>query len=334
VNENQPDRRLSRRRLMSATTAVAGTAVAATVLPSEPAGATPTPSGSPRRWTGKPGSSGVTLRWLGNNAWDITFGSTTILIDPWVTRFPTGTYTTGTRPDTLLVTDGPTVDRYISRANLILVCHGHFDHLADVPYVALKTGAAVLGTDSHLNMLRALDTPEAQLTFVRGGEYLQYEGFTVEVFESLHSLTGLTGPRKQVPFPGTRPLPIPEAERPRTIADLVEGGTLAYQITIAEQFRILALSTANYVERELSCLRPDLAIVAVGGGSIHDYVGRLMRALDKPTWVLPTHWDDFDLPLSAPARDFGALQPFRAAVATSSPHTTFVTLDHLEKFTP
>jgi L-ascorbate metabolism protein UlaG (beta-lactamase superfamily) len=319
---------------MSASTAVAGTAAAVTLLAAGPADATPNAFASPRRWSGTPGSSGVTLRWLGNNAWDITFGSITILIDPWVTRFPTGTYTTGTRPDTPLVIDAPTVDRYISRASLILVCHGHFDHMADVPYVALKTRAAVLGTDSHLNMLRALDTPEAQLTSVRGGEYLQYDGFTVEVFESLHSLTGATGPRKQVPFPGTRPLPIPESERPRTVADLVEGGTLAYQITIAERFRILVLSTANYVERELSGLRPDLAIVAVGGGSIHDYVGRLMRTLGKPTWVLPTHWDDFDLPLSAPARDFGALQPFRTAVATASPHTTFVTLDHLETFTP
>jgi hypothetical protein len=35
------------------------------------------------------------------------------------------------------------------------------------------------------------------------------------------------------------------------VADLVEGETLAYQITVGERFRILILSTANFVEREL-----------------------------------------------------------------------------------
>jgi hypothetical protein len=59
-----------------------------------------------------------------------------------------------------------------------------------------------------------------------------------------------------------------------------------------------------------------------------------MRALNHPTWVLPTHWDDFDLPLARPARDFGGLRPLRDAVAAASPPTTFVTLDHLQTFTP
>jgi L-ascorbate metabolism protein UlaG (beta-lactamase superfamily) len=332
VTVTNPDGRLSRRRLLGASTAVTGAAVATAALTActdDEAAAGPA-----TRWTGKPGSSGVTLRWLGNNAWEISFGATTILIDPWVTRFPTGTYTpAGTRPDTPLVVDRPTVDRYLPRANLVLVCHGHFDHMADVPYVAEKTGAAVLGTESHVNMLRALGTRAEQLTMVRGGEYLQYDGYTVEVFQSLHSLTGSTGPRKQVPFPGTRPGGTP-APPPTTVADLVEGGTLGYQLTVGERFRILVLSTANFIERELTGLRPDLAIVAAGGASVHDYVGRLMRVLGKPTWVLPTHWDDFDYPLSEPARDWGGLQPLRDAVAAASPKTTFVKLDHLATFTP
>jgi L-ascorbate metabolism protein UlaG (beta-lactamase superfamily) len=202
-----------------------------------------------------------------------------------------------------------------------------------VPYVAARTGAGVLGTESHGNMLRALGVPAAQLTVVRGGENLQYDGYTIEVFPSLHSLTGIaTTTRKQVPFPGTRPGFVPP--RPTTVADLVEGGTLAYQITIEDRFRILALSTANFVERELAGLRPDLVIVPVGGRSLNDYVGRLMRTLNRPKWVLPTHWDDFDLPLDQPARDFGALLPLRDAVAAASPRTTFVALEHTQTFTP
>jgi len=323
----------TRRQLLTAAALAAGGAVATGAMVGSTAPAAPRPTAD-GRFHGPPGSSGVTLRWLGNNAWEISFGSTLILVDPWLTRFPTGTYgPTGTRADTPLVTDPAIVDRYVTRADLVLVGHGHFDHMADVPYVAARTGAGVLGTESHVNQLRALGTPEAQLGVVRGGELLQYDGYTVEVLPSLHSLTGTaTTTRKQVPFPGTRPGPVPP--RPVVVADLVEGGTLAYQITVAERFRILALSTANFIERELAGRRPDLAIVAVGGRSLVDYPGRLMRTLDRPTWVLPTHWDDFDLPLDQPARDYGALQPFRAAVAAASPHTTLVTLDHTQTFTP
>jgi L-ascorbate metabolism protein UlaG (beta-lactamase superfamily) len=321
---------LTRRRLLGASTAVATATVTAGVArPASAAPAGPATSAA-RRWHGAAGSSGVRLRWLGNNAWEITFGTTTILIDPWLTRFKTGTYSPeGIRDDTPLTVDPTKIDPYISRANLILVCHGHYDHLTDVPYIATRTGATVLGTESHHNMLRALGAPASHFCTVRGGEYLQYDGYTVEVFRSLHSMTG---PSSQVPYPGTRPGATPP--RPTTVADLVEGETLAYQITIGERFRILALSTANFVEQQLSGLRPDLAIVAVGGGTVHDYVGRLMRTLDHPTWVLPTHWDDYDYPLNQPAVDWGALQPLQQAVAATSPDTKFVKLDHVETFTP
>jgi L-ascorbate metabolism protein UlaG (beta-lactamase superfamily) len=227
--------------------------------------------------------------------------------------------------------DPAVVDRYVTRADLVLVCHGHFDHMTDVPYIARQTGATVLGTESHLNLLTALHAPAGQLSMVCGGEYLQFDaGYTVEVFRSLHSCTGA---RRQVPFPGTRPGAGPFAT-PATVADLVEGGTLAYQITVGERLRLLVLSTANFIQRELSGLRPDVALVPAGGGTLHDYVGRLMRTLDHPTWVLPTHWDDFDLPLDRPARDWGGLGTLRSAVAAASPHSTFVTLDHLGTFTP
>lgn len=96
------------------------------------------------------------LRWLGNNAWQISFGTTTILIEPWLTRFKTGTYTPeGIRDDTSLTVDPTRIDPYIGHADVVLVSHGHYDHMTDVPYIAGRTGATVLGTESHHNMLRA-----------------------------------------------------------------------------------------------------------------------------------------------------------------------------------
>lgn len=314
-------RKLSRRTMLGASgSTLAAGALAVAVGENAGAGIT----GSPAK------RSGVTFRWLGNNAWQIRFGATTILIDPWLTRFHTGVYTpAGADPHTPLSVDPAKIDPYVDRADLILVGHGHYDHITDIPYIAGKTKATVVGTESHLNMLRALDAPDDQLSTVRGGEYIDFGDHTVQVFPSLHSMTGA---RRQVPFPGTRPGAPPR--RPRTIADLVEGGTLAYQITAPSGFRVLALSTGNFDEQALSGLRPDLAIVPVGNGNVHDYAGRLMHALNFPRWVLPTHWDDYDYPLDEPAKDTGALDATRKAVLKASPRTRFVTLDHLRTFAP
>jgi len=49
----------------------------------------------------------------------------------------------------------------------------------------------------------------------------------------------------------------------------------------------------NYIEREVTGLRPDIAIIGSGSSrkELFDYTGRLMRALGCPATVLPTHWD-------------------------------------------
>ncbi|MFE2408446.1 MBL fold metallo-hydrolase [Kitasatospora sp. NPDC059408] len=320
---------LSRRRLLAAS------ATSAAVLGTATPPAEARPSDRRRRRPGPPGSSGVTLRWLGNNGWEITFGDpaapTTILIDPWITRFRTGTYTPqGADPATPLSVDTAAIDRLGLRADQILVTHGHYDHLPDVPHLAARTGATVLGTESHANLLTALGAPQDQLSVVRGGEYLQFDGYTIRVVDSLHSMTG---PRSKVPFPGTRPGSPPP--RPRVISDLVEGGTLAYLITVGDdRLRILDSGGANYDARHLTGLAPDVLLMQPGGGSVPDYVPRLLDVLDHPPYVIPTHWDDFDHPLTEPAVDWGGLDALEAAVHRASPEARFVRLDHLESFTP
>jgi L-ascorbate metabolism protein UlaG (beta-lactamase superfamily) len=313
--------KMSRRTLLGAS---GGALVAGALATGSPAADSVT--GKPARASRRARARGVRLRWLGNAGWEIRAGAKTILLDPWLTRFGAGE---ATDPRTRLSVDPGKIDPHVDRADLILVGHGHYDHITDIPYIARRTGATVLGTESHLNMLRALDAPADQLATVRGGEYIDFDDVTVEVFPSLHSMGG---ERAQVVFPGTRPGAPPP--RPAVVSDLVEGGTLAYQITVSDDFRIFALSTGNFIERELSGLRPDVAIVPPAGGRVPAYAARLMRALDHPRWVLPTHWDDFAYPLGEPARDSGALEPTRRAIAAASPRTRFVKLDHLETFSP
>jgi L-ascorbate metabolism protein UlaG (beta-lactamase superfamily) len=158
---------------------------------------------------------------------------------------------------------------------------------------------------------------------VSGGEYLPFEGFTVEVFHSVHSCGGK---RHQFAFPGTRPGAVPA--RPRTIADLVEGGTLAYVLTIGG-LRILSLSTAGFDPGALRDLQVDVVLAAPGGEP--GVTDRLLSTIKPVKTVIATHWDDFDQPLDKPAVDWGGLTKLRTAVTAAG--AEFVVVDHLRSTT-
>ncbi|HEY3481207.1 MAG TPA: MBL fold metallo-hydrolase [Streptomyces sp.] len=277
------------------------------------------------------GTSQMTLRWWGNNGWEIRVGTKTILIDPWLTRFKTGTYTpAGADPRTPLSVNKALIDGYLDRgflhADHILVTHGHYDHLTDVPYLAKRTGATVFGTETHLSLMVALGAPEDQLAIASGGEDLTFDGYSIRILRSLHSATG---ERARVPFPGSRPLS--RRDRPRVIEDLVEGGTLAYAVS-GGGASVVNFGGSNYIESELAGLRPDVVCVPVGGAKVTQYVPRLLRALGDPRFVAATHWDDFDLPLGQAHDPNGGLEVLRKAVAGTS--SEFVVLDHLGSFAP
>lgn len=265
----------------------------------------------------------VELTWFGTHAWQIRCGENVVLTDPWLTRFKTGTFTPeGADPKTKLVIKPEVIDRHLSTADAILVHHGHYDHMADVPYVAKKTQATVLCTETHANLLRAMRTPNDLLSPVRGGEYLPFDGFTIEVFPSLHSCSGK---RHSYAYPGYR-YEVPK--RPQVIEDLVEGGTLAFVITIGG-VRILSLSTANFDPNALRGLEVDVVLAAPGGEpGITDLLLRTIKPVRK---VIATHWDDFDKPLDDPGIPWTDLTPLRTAVQKTG--AEFTILDHLQKVT-
>lgn len=267
----------------------------------------------------------VTVRWLGTNAWQITADATTVLVDPYVSRI---SHTTdGTfDPETPLRIDEAAVDEYIDTADSVLVTHGHYDHIADVPYVATKTGATVLGTQTHLNLLRAMDTPHEQLAQVGGGELYQFDGYTVEVFASSHNAGGR---HKTILFGGTSPT-VPR--RPTKIKHLLEGGSLSYLVTFGDT-SLFFNATPSFHEREISGIRPTVLFMQGATPNYPRYEERMFAATGYPPIVIPTHWDDFEAPLSEPAIDEYGAAKLGERVAEVSPDSTFVLLDHLESYT-
>jgi L-ascorbate metabolism protein UlaG (beta-lactamase superfamily) len=325
---------LSRRGFLGA--GIAGGLTASTVggrkslvLPGLAEGAVP-PSAN-----GGPGSTGVSLKWLGTNGWEITFGSRTILLDPWLSRTDAGFFSGRPNPETPLTLESALIDQHITRADQILIGHGHHDHIADIPYIARKTSAMVLGSESHINLLRAHRLPEDRLVPCRGGEVLQFDGYTIEVVPSLHSV----GPTKKVPFAG-RFSQVPIV--PRLVKDLPEGDTLIYLLTVDQRVRIFLMSTANFTERALTGLRPDVALVAPFGRSqVHDFTPRLLKALEYPRFLLPTHWDNWERPITAEPEDGrgrlgndGNLDVFVKELRQAAPKSQVVVMKYFGSFTP
>jgi L-ascorbate metabolism protein UlaG (beta-lactamase superfamily) len=273
-------------------------------------------------------TSEVTVRWLGTNAWEVTGDGATVLVDPYVSRSYTGATRPGEfDPDTPITIDKAAVDEHIGAADSILITHAHFDHIADVPYIAERTGATVLGTETHLNLLRAMDTPADQLAQVGGGELYQFEGYTVEVFRSSH---GVTGRHKSLLFPGTRPGETPK--RPEVIKDLVEGGSLAYLVTFGE-ISLFFNGVPSFHEREVAGIEPTVLFMQGPNPNYPNYAERMLAATGFPPYVIPTHWDDYEAPLKEPAVDLFGAEKLGEMVAEVSPESEWVLLDHLESFT-
>lgn len=336
---------LTRRELLGAATA-AGVVAAACETPkvsevsaSPSAGPGIGAGASPAAKGGGPGTAGVQLTWFGTNGWEIAFGEKTILIDPWFGRFDAGFFPGPGRTfdlDHALTTDQATLDQHVKKANLVLIGHGHWDHVADIPQIAKKTDAQVVGSESHLNALRAAGIPNANLIQVKGGEFVKFDGFSLQVFPGLHSM----GPRRNYNPPGH--LASVPAKPASTIRELPEGDSLIYLITIADRFRIFSMSTANFVEAAINGLRPDVALIAsIFASSIVDFTPRLLNALGRPKIVLPTHWDNFERPFSEPPRDLrqefgndGSLDLWVEDVRKASPETKVTVLKFFDSFAP
>jgi L-ascorbate metabolism protein UlaG (beta-lactamase superfamily) len=280
----------------------------------------------------------VTLRYFGTAGWEISDGTTVILIDPYVSRINgppppggSGSRIAGdARPrigwDDIATPDVAAIDSRISRADFVLVTHTHYDHVLDVPHIALKTHATVIGTESTENVMRAYGVPEEQLITVRGGEDYDFGAFALKVIPSIHSALD----HKRYFSSDTAPATL---KAPLTLKQIhPEGGTLAYLVRF-HGHQILAFGGMNYVERELEGLHPDVALVGAAGSlkEIYDYTDRLMRVLQYPALVIPTHWDNFLLPFSASQQTaIDAVQQFVQEVKAASPKTNVIVPKYFE----
>lgn len=276
----------------------------------------------------------IELTYFGAAGWRISDGNVVVLVDPWPSRlkYGGGGHPDDTRPDfartDVAWADTTLIDSLIPEADFILVHHGHFDHLGDIPYIARKTGAKVIGTETTVMILKAYGIPDEQLYAVGGGEDYQFENFSVRVVPGIHSALN-----EKHYFDSRRYDESTVLEAPLRIEQFIEGGSLSFFARF-DSHTVLTMGSMNFVEREFEGLEPDILLAGINGSrlGLYDYDRRLLESTGYPRTVIPTHWDNFRLPygFSQEANIERNILPFIEAAGRYSPRTTVITPIHLQ----
>ena len=293
--------------------------------------------------------SDLRLTYLGTAGWVINDEKSKVLIDPYLSRIKlVGMSTSNSiskaaqardwgsdnrkkyyrddryEPDTTVI-NWMINNNVVDSSNYIFVHHTHFDHAADVPYIAKKTGARVIGTESLSNLLRAHGIPDNQIVTVRGGEDYDFEDFSVKVLPSLHSAL------RDKQYFSSENIP-KDIKVPLQIKEYVEGGSLMFFFRFKDH-KVLTMGSMNFIESEINGLKPDILIAGSANSrkEIFKYTERLMKSTNFPRVVIPTHWDDFRVRYDAPQEKAleAKVVPFVEELKRISPKTNVIIPQHL-----
>src|SRR6266446_9233005 len=95
----------------------------------------------------------LAVRWAGYSNFELAYGGKIVLLDAYFDR--------GSNYPPLGFKA-----RDVTRADVILIGHGHFDHMSDAASVSIRTGATIVGAPLTTDKLAAQDVPAAQIRTV------------------------------------------------------------------------------------------------------------------------------------------------------------------------
>jgi L-ascorbate metabolism protein UlaG (beta-lactamase superfamily) len=263
---------------------------------------------------------GVRVTYLGTNGYQLEIKGHALLVDPYFSRVDLLSVALGSRiqPNTSRINDG--LRHIATKADAILVTHGHFDHLLDVPAVMAKTRARLIASASSVDLAKRAGASSGDA--VKPGDVRRIGPWKIRVLSATHDR--LFG---KVPFDQTGS----QAGEPQRAADWICGEPLAFLIEVNGQ-RIYIDSGGTPAQLPPN-ERVDLAIL---GMALPDSRARLAAALARlrPRYVLPSHQDDFFRPLSA-GFQFGPLTdfPFVQRDSAQQNRSRLILLDYFRPWT-
>jgi len=211
---------------------------------------------------------GTTFTWYGHSCWEVaTPGGKTILFDPWFAN-----------------PRSPKSQDQVERCDLLLVSHGHFDHMGTGDAVALARRLAPTWPCIHeLSLfLGDLGLPGEVIGMNKGGTVV-VDGISVTMVPALHSAGDREG---------------------GAAATIELGEPVGFMVTLENGFRFY-FAGDTFVTGDMrlwaDLFRPELAILPIGGHFTMDpRAAALAVELLGVKHVLPTHYGTFPILAGTP----------------------------------
>ena len=222
------------------------------------------------------------LTWYGHAAFAIvTPNGKVLMIDPWLKN-----------PSNPNAKDGKDPLAAITKADYILITHGHFDHVGDSVEIAKKTGARLV-TNYELgsNMAKLLGYPKEQMGFDTlmniGGEIKIADGeVVVDMVPAIHS-SGMGNP-----LAGEKEPEVAYGGNPAGFVIKIKNGPTIYHSGDTAYFTDMALIGEQKI---------DVALINIGGhfGMEPAMAARAVKAI-RPKLVIPQHYGTFPVLTQSP----------------------------------
>lgn len=251
----------------------------------------------------------------GNNTLHVTwFGTSTLLFDDGKDQLMVDGFFS--RPSAFkagfgkLRVDKQLVQAYlkkhdISRLRGIFVCHSHYDHSMDAPYVAELTAAKVHGSASTGVICKGYGLPDSLFRIFSCFDTLAIGKFNVVVLPSIHtppfSILGKSNATDVKNPTVSKPFTYPSKEQA-----YIEGGTFDFYI-VHQDYKMMIKASTNFIPDIQNNYPVDtyfLGMAMLGKMSTH-FKNRYWEETVLATQakrIIPIHYDNFFRPLSKPLK--------------------------------
>ena len=230
-------------------------------------------------------SGGIEVLWLGQSAMRITTVSgKVILVDPYLTANPK-------TPAQYKNLDA------LGKIDLILVTHGHGDHLGDAPALSKKHNVVLYGPAGLNQALTTLGILSADLSqrFGKGGTITPFPGVKITATHAEHSSEILwTNPATNKP------------------ESHIGGEPVGFIIELENGFKIYHMGdTGIFGDMKLigEYYKPDLIMIPIGGHFVMSPVDAayVTNNFLKPRFAIPMHYGTIPVLKGTPQEYIGAL---------------------------
>ncbi|TGN12004.1 MBL fold metallo-hydrolase [Leptospira ilyithenensis] len=258
---------------------------------------------SEQKQTNSVPSGKVRVTFLGTSSLLVDDGETQLLTDGFFTR-PSLFRTAFLRLSTdISIIESVMAKTRMNRLKGIFVCHSHYDHAMDAPFVAKLTGANLYGSSSTLNVGAGAGLSFDRMNLFIPGKPVRIGKFTVTVLSSKHTPPFKILGKTNATDPNHPNIDSPLIQ-PAKASDYIEGGAFDFLIQHGSHSLLIKGST-NYIEGALDRYKVDVLFLGIAQLSKQPetfqetYYKETVKAV-KAKQVIPIHWDNFFKPLAEP----------------------------------